>query len=47
MAQAKLTAEVEDLKSKSAARKQAAAAAASELRDVPMEGLAISESTPS
>ncbi|KAI0694700.1 hypothetical protein C8Q76DRAFT_685417 [Earliella scabrosa] len=43
---AKLTAEVEDLKSKSAARKQAAAAAASELRDVPMEGLAISESTP-
>ncbi|RPD56646.1 hypothetical protein L226DRAFT_537921 [Lentinus tigrinus ALCF2SS1-7] len=40
----KLTAEIEELKSKSAARKEAAASAASELRDVPMEGLAITES---
>ena len=43
--QAKLTAEVEELKKKSAARKEAAAAAASELRDVPMDGLAIADST--
>ncbi|RDX48809.1 hypothetical protein OH76DRAFT_1404360 [Lentinus brumalis] len=42
---AKLTAEVEDLKSKSAARKEAAASAAGELRDVPMDGLAIAETT--
>ncbi|KAI0738895.1 hypothetical protein C8Q80DRAFT_1202637 [Daedaleopsis nitida] len=39
---AKLTAEVEELKAKSAARKQAAAEG--EVRDVPMDGLAISDS---
>ena len=42
-----MSAEVEDLKSKAAARKEAAAVAASELRDVPMDGLAISESVSS
>ncbi|TBU25121.1 hypothetical protein BD311DRAFT_809500 [Dichomitus squalens] len=40
---AKLTVEVEELRKKSAARKEAAAAGASELRDVPMDGLAIAD----
>ncbi|KAI0747576.1 hypothetical protein C8Q74DRAFT_510852 [Fomes fomentarius] len=44
---AKLTEEVEELKSRAAERKQAAAAAAGDLRDVPMDGLAISDPTPS
>ncbi|KAM5536932.1 hypothetical protein V8D89_009479 [Ganoderma adspersum] len=43
---AKLTAEVEELKKKSTARKEAAATAASELRDVPMNGLAIADASP-
>ena len=45
--QAKLNAEIEELKSRSAARKEAAAAAAGDLRDVNMDGLAIADPTPS
>lgn len=45
--QAKLTGEVEELKSRAAERKLAAAAAAADLRDVPMDGLAISDLSPS
>lgn len=45
--QAKLTGEVEELKSRAAERKTAAAAAAADLRDVPMDGLAISDPSPS
>ncbi|KAH9932751.1 uncharacterized protein BXZ73DRAFT_46662 [Epithele typhae] len=43
---AKTAAEVEELKNKAAARKQAADAARDQLRDVPMGGLAISDPVP-